>query len=183
MKTNVLRACFAICVPLAVAAGCSIPASSDRFVQTKLPDETTFVPASTLLVVRCGSLDCHGNSARNLRLYGSAGRRLAPGDQPLAPACNTAAEVHEDYVSVVGLEPERMSDVANGADPAVLTMMRKARGTEAHKGEQIWTTGDDSDVCVTSWLGGKSDAAACQRALAKALPAGDTDPLVQCAAP
>jgi hypothetical protein len=50
------------------------------------------------------------------------------------PLCNTSDEIAQDYLSVVGLEPETMSDVVSGGDPSMLTMVRKARGTEAHKG-------------------------------------------------
>ena len=168
-------------VVVAGMLGCSSPDANGRYVQTDLPDEAAFPPVAVLLDVRCGSLDCHGNSARNLRMYGSAGRRLASTDQPFSPACNTASEDHEDYVSVVGLEPEKMSAVAAGGDPGMLTMMRKARGTEAHKGLQIWSTGDDSDTCVVSWLHGSVDRAACTRAVTGAVPTGAQNPLVTCA--
>ena len=165
---------------LAGALACSAPDSNGRYVQTDLPNEAAFSPVSVLLDVRCGSLDCHGNVARNLRMYGSAGRRLAATDQPFAPACNTSGEIHEDFISVVGLEPEKMSAVVAGADPGTLTMMRKARGTEAHKGLQIWTTGDDSDNCVVSWLKGSVDRGACTRAVTSAVPTGADNPLVAC---
>ena len=180
---SMLVACAISGALVSAALGCSTPDSNGRFVQAKLPDETTFAPVSILLDVRCGSLDCHGNVARNLRLYGSAGRRLSASDQPFSPACNTASEVDQEFRSVVGLEPEQVSAVASGADPETLTMMRKARGTEAHKGEQIWSIGDDSDTCVTSWLEGSVDRSACMRAVTAALPNGASNPLVGCVSP
>jgi hypothetical protein len=133
--------------------------------------------------VRCGTIDCHGTAYRNLRIYGSGGLRWSPGDRPFMPLCNTPDEIAQDYLSVVGLEPETMSAVVAGADPSMLTMVRKARGTEAHKGGRIWTQGDDSDTCLTSWLtGGDADAgaAACDRAITGLLPNGPTNPLLQC---
>jgi hypothetical protein len=158
--------------------GCSIPPSDSRYDPQALPDRTTFPPVAELLVVRCGSLLCHGTVARNLRLYGSAGLRLAPTDRPLVPPCDTSAEVDQDYESVVDLEPEAMSAVVagGGANPQQLTMVRKARGTEAHKGGQIWTQGDPSDTCLTSWLAGRTDASACATGIASVLPDATSTP-------
>ncbi|MEO7109200.1 MAG: hypothetical protein ABI183_02080 [Polyangiaceae bacterium] len=186
-----MKSAFAISLVGTFAAGllaCSIPASNDRYVQTSLPDQASFPPVAMMLELKCGSLDCHGSVARNLRIYGSAGLRFSPNDQPFAttsadggnPFCNTSDEDYQDYVSVVGLEPEQISAVAAGGDPGTLTMVRKARGTEAHKGEQIWTQGDDSDVCLTSWLTGAAQASACARSLASALPNPTKNPLTQC---
>jgi hypothetical protein len=177
------RAIFLFSIFVAGSFACTTPSSDERYVQTTLPDQADFPPVSAMLAVKCGSLDCHGSVARNLRIYGSAGLRFASTDQPLAPLCNTNDEVTQDYVSVVGLEPEQMSAVASGGDPGTLTMVRKARGTEAHKGEQIWAQGDDSDVCLTSWLTGTAKATACASSIAAALPSGATNPLAGCVSP
>ncbi len=167
-------------VLLALTA-CSTPPADSRFTQQSLPDAGAFPPVAELLVVRCGSLTCHGTVARNMRLYGSAGLRLASGDQPFAPPCDTPDEVAQDYGSVVGLEPETMSDVAAGtADAGALTLVRKARGTEAHKGGQVWTQGDDSDTCLVSWLTGHPNAVSCATGLASVLPGGSSSPLLKC---
>lgn len=176
------RLCLAVAalaIPLAVA--CSAP-SAGHYVPGALPDSSSFPPVAEMLDVRCGSLDCHGTVARNLRLYGSAGLRWSPTDRPLVPTCDTTAEVTQDYESVIGLEPEVMSNVVQGADPSDLTMVRKARGTEAHKGGTIWSEGDDSDTCLISWLQGRADAGACQRGVASVLPSqpGVSDPLLSC---
>jgi hypothetical protein len=148
----------------AISVACS--ASDGRFVATT-PDEASFAPVAQMLVHHCGSLDCHGVPQRNLRLYGNEGLRLAPGDRPLHPALTTADEVSEDFLSTIALEPELTSAVvaAGGAHPERLTLVRKARGQEAHKGGTPTLAGDDSDTCLTSWLAGKTDAAACKRAL------------------
>ncbi len=163
-------------------SGCSAPPSDGRYAQTSLPDAVTFSPVATLLVVRCGSLECHGTVARNLRLYGSAGLRWSPTDRPLVPACDTSAEVAQDYESVLGLEPEALSAVvaSHASSPDALTMVRKARGVEAHKGGQIWTAGDESDTCLVSWLAGAANANACASGLAAVLPGGSSNPLVRC---
>lgn len=175
------RAALAV-IAAGVGIACSVPASDGRYAPQALPDETTFAPVAAMLDVRCGSLDCHGTLARNLRLFGSAGLRWSPADRPLVPACDTAEEVKQDYESVVDLEPETMSAVvsAGGKDSGQLTMVRKARGTEAHKGGTIWTQGDDSDTCLTSWLAGMADAAACKKAVAAVVPSGAGSPLAAC---
>jgi hypothetical protein len=170
------------CASLVAIAACSMPAADGTYVQEALPDRANFPPVAQLLDVRCGSLDCHGTTARNLRLYGSAGLRWSPNDRPFVPLCDTPAEIDQDYESVVGLEPEAMSAVVagGGADPDQLTMVRKARGVESHKGGQIWSQGDDSDTCLISWLSGHANADSCTRGLASVLPGTNSNPLLQC---
>jgi len=152
---------------LAALAGCSIPPSDAQYTPQALPDQGSFPPVAQLLVVRCGSLDCHGTPARNLRLYGSAGLRWTSSDRPFVPLCDTQDEVAQDYESVVDLEPETMSQVvaSGGMEPERLTFVRKARGTESHKGGAVIARGDPRDVCITTWLQGNSDAASCTAAL------------------
>ena len=163
-----------------VALSCTIPPSDARYTPAALPDESTFAPVAELLSVRCGAIDCHGNRGRNLRIYGSTGLRSLSSDRPFYPVCNTSEENLQTYDSVVGLEPEAMSAVASGGDPALLTMVNKARGTEAHKGGQIWTKGDDSDLCLTAWLQGTPNPEDCKSTVEGALPTGPLDPLICC---
>jgi hypothetical protein len=143
-------------------AGCSTPPSDARVKET-LPDRTAFPVVADLLEHRCGSFDCHGTRYRNLRLYGSEGLRLDDAGRPSSQLNTTAQEYDQDYASVVSLEPELMTLVVSqsGAGPERLTMIRKARGVEDHKGGKIWQAGDESDTCVTAWLAGATDAGAC----------------------
>jgi hypothetical protein len=66
---------------------------------------------------------------------------------------------------VIGLEPELLSQVVadQGRRPERLTIVRKARNLEHHKGGKLFSAGDDRDRCFTTWLAGAVDAAACQR--------------------
>lgn len=85
----------------------------------------------------------------------------------------TPSERLDNWRSICGLEPEIMTIVyccsagegscggfdyaANCVDPEDydperLTLVRKARLREKHKGAQIWGTGDDGDKCLTNWL-------------------------------
>lgn len=168
------RALAGLLLPVAVAVigavlpvfACSTPSPEARVVET-LPDATSFPAVAAMLVQACGSLDCHGTVGRNLRLYGDTTLRLSPTDVPSTLLPTTADEVNEDFESVVGLEPELLSQVvaSGGADPERLTFVRKARGTESHKGGAVVVAGDPRDVCITSWLKGTADAAACTAAL------------------
>jgi hypothetical protein len=152
--------------PLAVIVGCGSPPGDARLVETT-PDTTTFPAVAGMLVQACGTLDCHGQISRNLRLYGDTGLRFSPLDVPSTLLPTTMAEIGQDYASVVGLEPEILSAVVSsgGADPGRLTLVRKARGTESHKGGAVIVPGDARDVCLTTWLAGRADAASCAAAL------------------
>lgn len=166
MSPRLVLASVALALAALVLAGaCSTP-SDPRYVATP-PSEATFAPVAQMLVHHCGSLDCHGTQQRNLRLYGNEGLRLDPGARPLLPPDTSAGEIAEDYLSTIALEPELTSAVVaeGGARPERLTLVRKARGQEAHKGGIPILQGDASDTCLTSWLAGKTDEVACQRAL------------------
>ena len=88
----------------------------------------------------------------------------------------TPSERLENWRSICGLEPELMTVIyccaagegtcggfdyaANCADEADysverLTLVRKARLREKHKGAQIWGAGDAGDKCLTNWLTGR----------------------------
>jgi hypothetical protein len=159
----------AMALGAALAMACGSPPDDAR-VTIVAPDRTQFPPVSMLLDHRCGSLDCHGAHTRNLEIYGCEGLRLgdaSPGCRNSAGTDTTTDEHDATYRSLVALEPAVMSAVVqgHGANPELLTFVRKARGTEAHKGGTLITPGDDQDNCITSWLAGTTDKAACARAL------------------
>jgi hypothetical protein len=157
---------------LAWVAACS--GVEQRRIGINAPDssEEGFGPVADYLDYRCGTLDCHGQTGRNLRIWGCNGMRLDPYD---VPSCNRQAggrattpnEHQATYRSLIGLEPTVMSDVVagRGRRPELLTFVRKARGTEAHKGGQLVMPGDDQDTCITSWLASSTDLGACAKAL------------------
>ncbi len=157
-------------------ANCATPDPS-ALVTSTVPTESGFPYVAELMVHRCGTLDCHGAVGRNLRIYGDEGLRLAASDMPCVPAGTTSAEVSADFVSVVGLEPEEMNAVLadHGASPERLALLAKPLGLETHKGGTLFKTGDDSYACMTSWLKGATDTAACLRALPATLCALPAD--------
>ena len=133
--------------------------------ELRSPDRGTFPLVADALERRCSTLDCHGRPERNLRLYSGPGLRLAPGDVPGSGA-TTEAEYGASFESVVGLEPEVMSLVVaeRGKAPERLTLVRKARGSESHKGGAVIVLGDESDQCLTSWLSSSANEEACAKA-------------------
>jgi hypothetical protein len=154
----------------AAAASCS-DVSPDPRIGIVAPDRTQFDPVGKFLDYRCGSIDCHGTRVRNLQIFGCEGMRLDPKDTPGCRKMNggkdtTSNELDATYRSLVGLEPVVMTTVVvgKGLHPEQLTFVRKARGDDAHKGGILITPGDDQDHCITSWLGGNTDTAACTKA-------------------
>jgi hypothetical protein len=144
------------------AASCATPVESTE--SPVGPDRTTFAPVANALMVRCGTIDCHGSRYRNMRLYGYGGIRLDPKSRPDTPTTATDAEVAADYDAVVSLEPSITREVtaAKGAGADQLTFVRKGRGQEAHKGGSPIVPGDDADRCVLSWLAGAVDQTSCK---------------------
>lgn len=146
--------------PLGLACSAGFGVST---VSVPPPDD--FAPLSAALAKSCGSLDCHGRAGQNLRLYGEIGLRLDALDLPGGDE-TTPAEHEANYYSLIALEPEALSSVwlAGGRDAARLTLVRKARGHEAHEGGAAFPQGNDGDLCLLSWLSSAVDVATCERA-------------------
>ena len=141
---------------LVVAAACSGPAKGglDRKVSTRAqPTSFRENGVSVVFEVRCGSLDCHGSIARNLRIYSQNGLRLDndAGNSPGVGA-TTLDEVNANYYSITLLEPELMNNVINGGDPEGLLLLKKPLGIENHKGGAQLRREDDAYNCIHSWL-------------------------------
>lgn len=126
-----------------------------------------FRPISAVIERRCGTIDCHGNDARPMRIYGQYGTRK-PIDNPpdgyypggLAPT--STDELTDNYRSMCGLEPEILDlVVAKKDEPEALTLVKKPRLLEKHKGGLVWNKGDDGDACLINWLTGKDDTSPC----------------------
>ena len=143
-----IRASFAIALTAlglaGGATGCVMVDSGDQInvVGPSGKDfATQFPPLGAFLVHRCGSLDCHGEVGRNLRIYGKDGLRLDP--HGLTNGSPTSADEYEaDYRSVVALEPGDHGGGREGSRrppraPHVLSQAARARvaqGRPAHRG-------------------------------------------------
>lgn len=132
---------------------------------------------NNMLERRCGELDCHGDSmlldsgltapVRPLVIYGQNGLRregASAFDPPKGPTDvddyypgglepTNEYELRGTYESLCGLEPEEMDSVRKGDPPETLSLVRKPRLEEKHKGGRIWGTGTlQGDACLISWL-------------------------------
>lgn len=172
MRRGTLGWLAAIAGAWSTASCATTPADSRIAIDAPFNSEASFGPVANFLDHRCGSLDCHGNLARNLVIWGCEGLRLAPIDAPICGRAQggrpTTSDEHQaTYRSLVGLEPTVMSAVVagHGQNPDLLTFVRKARGEEAHKGGALIMPGDDQDVCISSWLAGATDTIACANAI------------------
>ncbi len=152
------------------AAGVAVASCVDATLVSNAPCPPfeDFQKVSPVLEQRCGTLDCHGNTARPLRLYGNVGLRAPDPDHandpnyyPGGKTPTTENEQMQNWRSVCGLEPELMDQVINQtvlddtdlpATPDILTFVRKPRLSEKHKGGRIWDQGKPGDRCLTAWL-------------------------------
>jgi hypothetical protein len=145
---------------VASAAACSSVQNSRIGIDAPPYSKASFSPVGDYLSNRCGTLDCHGQMNRNLRIYGCAGMRAPDSDATPASCQNptTDEEYQRTYRSLVALEPQVMSVVFSGCStsvasdgtdvyppnsachPELLTFIQKARGLEAHKGGQLICT-------------------------------------------
>jgi hypothetical protein len=150
------------------------PVSGEDERALEAPARAGYEPVADALILTCGTLDCHGQRGRNLRLFGNHGVRLAAKDDP-GGAPTSPAEYDADYWSLIGLEPETLDLVMRtpGADPELLSLFRKPRGTEEHKGGTLMRRNDPLDRCLRSWLAGALDEDACVAAGPQRPDAGD----------
>ena len=163
-------------VALAMAAATGSCASSPdptRYTQILAPDYNQFHGTggngvNDFLSKRCGTLDCHGQVGRPLRLYSQDGLRILDDAANLPGGAGlTETEITANYQSVIGLQPELMSQVVadpTNNPPQSLLLVAKPRNLQAHKGGQVVTAGDDGDQCVVTWILGTANAAQCASA-------------------
>lgn len=129
------------------------------------PPRAGFERVADALQPSCGTLDCHGQRDRNLRLFGGRGLRLDPAATP-SEGETQPAEYDADYWSLISLEPELLSTVVEegGAQPERLILIRKGRETTRHKGGKLMQPGDPLDQCLLAWLRGNLAEGACSTA-------------------
>lgn len=142
-------------------AACSSPDDSAT-VKADIATRERFELVSDAMVYRCGTLDCHGSTFRNLRLYGYGGLRKSGRPDEDFPF-RRREEVDANYDAIVGLEPESFARVVGegGREPERTTLVAKARALQNHKGGPVMKPGDAIDDCITSWLRGNVEDAKC----------------------
>ena len=149
-----------VCCGWLALAGCSLPAAETETLE--MPNRGIFPKVSNALEGRCATLDCHGGEGRNLRLYSGNGLRLTAGELP-GSVETTDEEIEANYRSIVGLEPELMSEVVadGGEEIERLVLMRKALGLEKHAAGAVIVSDDATYRCIRSWLRGTLDDLRC----------------------
>ena len=173
-----MRAAFAIAISAvslglaaATAVSCASSPDRDRVTEVITPDFDTYVQSvDAYLTRRCGSLDCHGALPRGLRVYGSNSLRLPNGaGLVVGSGTTTPGEALATYVSLIGLQPEKMDAFARSsprteADAYGLLILAKPLAIERHRPGASLRKGEPTERCVLSWLLGATDAATCQAA-------------------
>ena len=153
---------------VACASSVSKDDGSLRKTTILAPDQGQFAAVSPMLERRCGTLDCHGQQGRPLRIYSGRGLRL-PNDGGFGPGQGdtTAEEITANYRAVIGLEPEQLTRVVAGViPPRNLLLLLKPLNLGSHKGGPAFApTGDPGETCLNTWIQGAVDPAACNRAI------------------
>jgi hypothetical protein len=114
-----------------------------------------------IVEARCGTLDCHGDLDRPLRIYAETGLRLRDDlrDQPI-----TAEEIDASARSLLAVDP----GVVDPMDRLVLT--KPLAGFVFHEGGAIWLDpSEPQPTCVAGWLASRLDDPAVADACAQAL--------------
>jgi hypothetical protein len=124
------------------------------------PSFNAFAAASgvgDMMIQRCGSLDCHGQVGRPLRLYGYGALRL-PSDAGAATplAGNTTSDEYQaDFDAVVALQPEDLIRVVTGSQDAnTLLLLLKPTNNLVHKGGPVLSGSprDPGFNCLADWV-------------------------------
>ena len=171
-RTSASLGAWAVLAAVAGLVACASSVSKDdgtlRTTTILAPDQGQFAAVSPMLERRCGTLDCHGQGGRPLRLYSGRGLRL-PNDAGLGPGQGdtTAEEITANYRAVIGLEPEQLTRVSAGVIPARnLLLLQKPLNLGFHTGGPAFApTGDPGETCLTTWIQGAVDPLACNRAI------------------
>jgi hypothetical protein len=157
---------------LLLVTSCTVDAGDT--VRTDCPSRTEFEAVSPVLEERCGTLDCHGQLSRPLRVYSALGMRLGTDPGAFSPGTGvypdafptTEDERDATRRSLCALEPEVMAAVRAGdRGPNELTVVRKADGSEKHKGGVVFHDGDGGERCLVGWIEGTTDSELCASAL------------------
>jgi hypothetical protein len=169
--------CFFLWLGLS-ASGCgSAEPAAGHLTEAQLPSRDEFPVVAHAMQLRCGTLDCHGQVGRNLRLYGVGGLRLSTPESPIVDSVfdpTTVPELDASYQSTIGLEPEALWRVRDQrASPTQLSLVRKIRGIEKHKGGQLAHEGDALDRCLVLWLTADADPDSCEQVIAAPRPEVD----------
>lgn len=144
-------------------SACSV---DNGIAELALPDKDQFITQNVSLFMekRCGALDCHGQIGRPLRIFSQNGLRKNDGPKGARDVTVTTMEERvANYYSVVGLEPEEISNsrVSEGAFDDFLLLKKPLgidQGGVRHKGGSVLRSTDSGFDCLALWIAGKESA-------------------------
>jgi hypothetical protein len=171
VRTSIRRAWTVLAAVGLTAAASSCRDNLDSSVINACPDPVVFqASVSPYLERRCGTLDCHGASARPLRLYGRYGLRHPGENNVSGGVATTDLEKEANYFSVCNVDAEKMNEIAQNANIADESLLiTKARDAENHKGGKVVNEASDpGNDCLLGWLAG-ADPAKVEQACAAAI--------------
>lgn len=115
---------------------------------------------SPFLERRCGTLDCHGQMTRPMRIFSEFGLRHPLENNVTGGNATTLLELQANFAAVCNVQPAMMQEVFDDRGVAAdkLLIVNKARGLERHKGGKIVNVNDGGDRCLLGWLGLKDNA-------------------------
>ena len=161
---------FAVAAVATLAACIANEPADVRFV----PDRAQFIDGgvSGFMEARCGALDCHGQVGRPLRIYSKNGLRYRVPEDGLRDTRDTTPEERFDnYLAVIGLEPEALAEAVRTRGEYVdFQLLLKPLGDEgrgvSHKGGPVLraSPNDPGWNCLHGWIAGAHDPAACAAA-------------------
>jgi hypothetical protein len=158
----------ALALGAVVLAAC---APAEREVEVAPLDLATYDEVHPVLEARCGTLDCHGDPGRPLRIHAEIGLRAAGVERDDAL---TDVEREDNVRALAAVDPGAPVD-----DSLVLT--KPLLGGEHHVGGDLFRSRDEAPFrCLRGWLAGDGadDAvvAACDEAAAEVeLPPPDPE--------
>ena len=136
---------------VAMAAGCPDVGAP---VQLGVRGQASYArEVHAVIEARCGTLDCHGDARRPLRIYAETGLRLRDElrGQPLTPE-----ELADNLRAIEAIDP--------GAAAEEHLLVRKplavAAGGQKHLGGELWATRTAAaPTCLVAFLSGRDDVA------------------------
>jgi hypothetical protein len=157
-----------------VSSSCAIPSTNSADPSGNLPSQDSYLNnhVSDFMEARCGTLDCHGQDGRPLRIYSKNGLRLKNANGKRDTSATTDAEKTANYFAVIGLEPENMALCysTQGASIDNFQLLKKpldiVGGGIRHKGGPVLrnTDSDKGWQCLYGFAAGNVSKADCDDA-------------------
>jgi hypothetical protein len=166
---------LALAVLVSPCGSCAAVPDPEQAALASPPDRGQFIEGGVndFMERRCGTLDCHGQIGRPLRIYSAIGLRKTDPNTPFAErpiGGTTEDEKIDNYLSVIDLEPEAIgnSNATKGEYDDFL-LLRKPLGIEnegvRHKGGPVLrSVGDPGFRCLRTWIAGAVSSDDCRKA-------------------